>query len=186
MVPDRMQNGTDLLGALHEAGALLRREASAFAPRAWLVLVTDGALPEGHDGAALEHALGATPGVALTLATFVVRPAEDDAATPTATRALRQLAAAHGGVVRELAANELGDALPLALAALARGGDVAEVRLVAGGGEHALAPRLAPGEGRATLLPLAALGATAATRRHGRRRDVADAAPRARPSTPRG
>ena len=103
MVPDRMQNGTDLLGALRETGALLRREASAFAPRAWLVLVTDGALPEGPDGAALERALGATPGVDLTLATFVVRPAGDDPATPAAARALRRLAAAHGGLVRELA-----------------------------------------------------------------------------------
>jgi hypothetical protein len=157
MVPDRMRNGTDLPGALRDAGALLRREASAFAPRAWLVLVTDGALPE-TDGAALEEALGATPGVALQLAVFVVRPADDDPAPAPATRALRRLAGARGGIVRELRASELGEALPAALAALARGGDVAEVRLVANGAEHALAPHLAPGEGRHALLALAALG----------------------------
>ena len=155
MVPDRMQNGTDLPGALREAGDVLRREAGAFGPRALLTLVTDGALPEGADGAALEQALGATPDVDVGVAAFVVRPPGDDAAPASATRALRHLAALHGGVMRELAASELEEALPPALAALARGGDVAEVRLLAGGREHALAPRLAPGEGHATLLALA-------------------------------
>jgi hypothetical protein len=159
LVPDHLQNGTDLPGALREAGALLRREASAFAPRAWLVVVTDGALPEGPDGPALARALGATPGVDLALAVFVVRPAGDDAAPAAATRALRHLAAARGGLLREVTASELDEALPPALATLARGGDVAEIRLVAGGGEHALAPKLAPGEGRPALLKLAALGA---------------------------
>src|SRR3954453_16221979 len=36
MVPDRMQNGTDLGAALRDATALLRREGSAFGPRALL------------------------------------------------------------------------------------------------------------------------------------------------------
>jgi Mg-chelatase subunit ChlD len=161
MVPDRMRNGTDLAGALREAGALLRRETSAFAPRAWLVLLTDGALPE-TDGAALDAALGATPGIALQVAAFVVRPADEDRAPPAATRALRRLTSARGGLLRELAANELGEALPAALAALSRGGDVAEVRLVANGAEHAIAPRLAPGEGRQALLSLPTFGANPA------------------------
>jgi hypothetical protein len=158
MVPDRMRNGTDLPGALREAGALLRREASAFAPRAWLVLVTDGALPDGAGGAALERALGDTPGVELQVAAFVVRPSGDDPAPAGATSALRRLAAARGGLLRELADSELGDALAPTLETLARGGDVAELRFVAGGGEHALAPHLAPGEGRPALLKLAAMG----------------------------
>ena len=158
MVPDRLQNGTDLVGALREAGALLRREASAFAPRTLLAIVTDGALPERPDGAALTSALGAVPGVDLPIATFVIRPKGDDPAPRAATAALGALAAAHGGVLRVLATDELDDGLAPALAALAAGGDVANVRLVAGGAEHALADRLAPGEGHAALLELAALG----------------------------
>jgi hypothetical protein len=162
MVPDRLQNGTDLAGALREAGALLRREASAFTPRTWLAIVTDGALPEapaGVDaGAALDHALGAVPGVEITALAFIVRPKGDDAAPATAERALRRLAAAHGGVVRALAADELDEGLASALAALAKGGDVAGVRVVVGGGEHAFTDRLAPGEGQARLFRLAALG----------------------------
>jgi hypothetical protein len=154
MVPDRLRNGTDALGALREAGALLRREAVGFGPRALLVLVTDGALPDRRDGEALVRALGDTPGVELAIAAFVVRPAGDDPAPPEAARALRHLAAARGGLLRELTANELGDAIPAALGALARGGDVAELRLAGAGADRALATHLAPGDGRASLLRL--------------------------------
>ena len=80
MVPDRLQNGTDLPGALREAGALLRREASAFAPRTLLAIVTDGALPERPDAAALARALGAVPTVDVAVAAFVVRPKGDEPA----------------------------------------------------------------------------------------------------------
>ena len=163
MVPDRLQNGTDLPGALREAGALLRREASAFAPRTLLAIVTDGALPEHPDAAALTKALGAVPTVDVAVAAFVVRPKGDEPAPRAATTALRELAALRGGVLRTLATDELDDGLPPALAALAAGGDVAGVRLVAGGGEHAVAERLAPGEGRAAIFELAALGPGAAT-----------------------
>lgn len=153
MVPDRLQNGTDATGALREAGGLLRHEAVGFGPRALLVLVTDGALPQGRDGEALVRALGDTPGVELAIAAFVVRPAGDDPAAPEAVRALRHLATARGGLLRELNANELGDAVPAALGALARGGDVAELRL-AGAGDRVLATHLPPGQGRASLLRL--------------------------------
>jgi hypothetical protein len=158
MVPDRLRNGTDLPGALREAGELLRREASAFAPRTWLVVVTDGALPDAADGAALERALGAVPGVDVTVAAFIVRPKDDEGASEPATRALRQLAAARGGVLRTLTSDALDEALPPTLSALARGGDVADVRLDVGGGEQAIADGLAPGEGRAKLLSVTTLG----------------------------
>ncbi|HTA20277.1 MAG TPA: vWA domain-containing protein, partial [Polyangia bacterium] len=154
MVPDRLANGTDLAGALRDAGALLRREASAFAPRTLLTIVSDGALPERADGAALTGALGATTGVDVTVAAFVVRPKGDEPAARAAVAALRALAASRGGVVRELATDELDDGLPPALAALASGGDLADVRLVARDGTRAIADALAPGQGRAVLLKL--------------------------------
>ncbi|HSZ82559.1 MAG TPA: hypothetical protein VLA14_09760 [Polyangia bacterium] len=156
MVPDKLANGTDLTGALRDAGALLRREASAFAPRTLLAIVTDGALPERVDGAALAGALGATTGVDVSVAAFVVRPKGDEAASRPSVAALRALAAPHGGVVRELATDELDDGLPPALAALASGGDLADVRLVAGRSARTLVDELAPGEGRAALVRLEA------------------------------
>jgi hypothetical protein len=156
LVPDRLRNGTDLAGALREAGALLRREADAFAPRALVALITDGALPDGPNGHALGEALGAVPGVELTLAAWVIRPEGDDAAPASGRATLRQLAALHGGALRELGPRELGDEVSATLSALARGGDAADVRVSAGGKSRALLERLAPGEARARLLELEA------------------------------
>jgi len=141
MVPTQMQNGTDLPGALREAGALLRREATTFGPRALLVLVTDGALGD-EDGAALDRALGNVPGLDIALAAFTVRPLDDESAGARARDALRALAAARGGVARELRANEIGDAVPAALADLQHGGDLGAIRLVAGGVERRISESL--------------------------------------------
>jgi hypothetical protein len=156
MVPDRLQNGTDLVAALREAGALLRRETSAFSPRTLLTIITDGALPDAQDGPALDRALGPVPGVDLTVASWSLRPPDDEPAPTAAARALRALAAARGGVFRELHTDEIDEAVPPTLATLERGGDVAAVRLTSGGGERDLALRLAPGEGRSSILSLAA------------------------------
>jgi hypothetical protein len=158
MVPDKLRNGTDLPGALRAAGALLTRESSAFGPRTLLVIITDGALPESPGAAPLARALPAVPGVSLSAAVWIVRGKNDDPPPAAASRALRDLAAAHEGIVRQLAANEGAETLAPALAALARGGDVADVRLAAGGRERPLADRLAPGEGRAQVLKLGAVG----------------------------
>ena len=155
MVPDKLRNGTDLPSALRAVGELLRRETSAFAPRTLLAIITDGALPEGPDGAALGRALGAVPGVEVSIAAWIVRPKGDDEAPPAAARALRQLAAAHGGVSRAVATDELDTALPPILAALTHGGDVADVRMVVAGRTPALVDHLAPGEGHAEVVKLA-------------------------------
>lgn len=145
MVPDRLQNGTDLPGALREAGALLGREATSFGPRALLVLVTDGALGDDADGAALARALGSPPGVDVAVAALTVRAVDDEPASARARDALRAFAAARGGVARELRASEIGEVVPAALADLARGGDLGAVRLVADGTERRLSEGLAPG-----------------------------------------
>jgi hypothetical protein len=144
MVPDRLQNGTDLAAALRGAGDLLRREQTTFGPRALLVLVTDGALPDDLDGATLDRALGPTPGLELKVAALAIRPVDDEAIGPHARKALRAFAAARGGVARELRANEIGDAVSGALADLARGGDLGSIRLVADATGRALSDSLEP------------------------------------------
>ena len=165
MVPDRLRNGTDLPAALRDTGALLRREASAFGPRTLVAIVTDGALPEGPDGAALDRALGIVPDVDVTVAAWTVRPSDDEPPPPAATRALRELAARRGGVSRAVRPDQLDEALPPALAALDRGGDVTDVRLRfdgapratrAGGVTRDVAAQLAPGDGEAAALTLPA------------------------------
>ena len=156
MVPDRMQNGTDLPGALREAGALLHREATTFGPRALLVLVTDGALGD-EDGAALDRALsstlGSSPGLDVAFAALTIRAVDDESAGARARDALRVLAAARGGVARELRANEIGDGVPAALADLQHGGDLGAVRLVADGVERRISESLAPGGLLAGVVP---------------------------------
>ena len=160
MVPDRMQNGTDLPGALKEAGALLRREATTFGPRALLILVTDGALGD-EDGAALDRALGgglggtpgAPSGLEVALGAFTIRAVDDEPAGARTRDALRALAAARGGVARELRASEIGDGVPAALADLRRGGDLGAVRLVGDGVERRIAESLTPEGILAGVLP---------------------------------
>jgi hypothetical protein len=144
MVPDRLQNGTDLAAALREAGALLRREQSTFGPRALLVLVTDGALADDLDGAALDRALAPMPDLDLAVAALAIRPGDDEPIGPRARKALRDFASARGGVARELRTNETGDAVPAALGDLARGGDLGTIRLVTDGTERRISEALLP------------------------------------------
>ena len=154
MVPDRLQNGTDLPAALHEAGELLKRETATFGPRALLVLVTDGALGDEVTGAALERALAPTPGLELSIAAFTIRPVDDESPGPHAREVLRELVAARGGLARELRANQIADTVPAALADLRRGGDLGGLRLVADEAERRIAGTLAPGGMLAGVLTL--------------------------------
>jgi hypothetical protein len=154
MVPDRLQNGTDLPGALREAGALLRREATTFGPRALLVLVTDGAIGEGADAPTLERAFGAVPGLELSLAALTIRPVDDEPVGARARDLLRGLAASQGGVARELRASEIGEAVPALLADLQAGGDLGALRLYADGNERRLSAELPPGDALAGVIAL--------------------------------
>ena len=144
MVPARLQNGTDLAAALREAGALLRREQNTFAPRTLLLVLTDGALTAGQDGAALDHALGALPELDLSVAAFVVRPADDDPVSRETRQALNDFAASRKGIARSLRTSEIGEAVTAALADIDRGGDFAPVRAKVDGRQYTLAPWLAP------------------------------------------
>jgi hypothetical protein len=159
MVPDRMQNGTELGTALHDAGALLRRELAgtggvAGAGGTLVAVVTDGALPE-QDGAGREKALGELPaGVDVQLAAFVVRPLDDEPMNPLARRALRTWAASRGGVLRELRIGEVADGVPAALADLARGGDITALRLDPDGRARTIVDALGPGAAAAGVVVL--------------------------------
>jgi von Willebrand factor type A domain len=147
MVPDRLANGTDLEGALRAAGDLLRREATSFAPRALLVLITDGALGDSATGARLDAALGAIPGVELGVALVVVRPGDDDRVTAAARAALTAVAEARGGVERELRADDINDAVPSLIEILAAGGDVFSARFALDNISARLPGAVAPGSG---------------------------------------
>ncbi len=145
MVPDRLQNGTDLAAALRDAGALLRREHQPGGGRLLLAIVTDGALPDQQDGAALDRALGPLPGLDVAVAAFAIRPADDDPVPPHARQSLHGLAGLRGGIARELRTGDIGDGVPAALADLDRGGDVGAIRLTLDGRPRPLAEGISPG-----------------------------------------
>jgi hypothetical protein len=147
MVPDRLTNGTDLEGALRAAGEMLRREATSFGPRALLAVVTDGALPETTTGARLDAALGAFPGMDVSVALIVVRPGDDDPIAPAARQALSAVAEARGGVERELRADDINDALPSLVEVLAAGGDVFSARVAFDKTSARLPGTVSPGGG---------------------------------------
>jgi hypothetical protein len=176
MVPDRLQNGTDLTAALREAAALLRREQTAFAPHTLLVVLTDGALAADADGGALDKALGALPGLELSVAAFIVRAVDDDAVPAAARNALQGFAAARGGVARDVRAAGIEEAVTGALGDLGRGGDFAAVRVHAGGRERLLAEVLAPGAAASGVIVIAERapkGVHVEASTHGRRVKVA-------------
>jgi hypothetical protein len=147
MVPDKLANGTDLQGALRAAGDLLRREASSFGPRALLVVISDGALPESATGEHLDAALGTTAGLELGVALIVVRPGDDEPITPAAHQVLAAVAEARGGVERELRADEITEAIPSVIETLAAGGDVFSARLAFDKTSARLPGTVAPGSG---------------------------------------
>jgi hypothetical protein len=144
MVPDRLQNGTDLVAALREAGGVLRREPPG-AGRVLLAIVTDGALPYHQDAAALDRALGPLPGLDVAVAAFVVRPTDDEPMPPQVAQSLHGFAGLRGGIARELRTADIGDGVAAALADLDRGGDVSAVRLAIDGRSRALSDALSPG-----------------------------------------
>lgn len=155
MVPDRLRNGTDLAAALREAAALVQRQADTFGPRALIVLVTDGALGDEADGAAFNAALAGPPGIDVTVAALTIRALDDEPIAGGAREALRGLAAARGGVARELRANQIHDAVPTLLDDLQRGGDVGGLKVVADGDGRKLGATLPPGEALAGIVPIA-------------------------------
>jgi hypothetical protein len=147
MVPDRLANGTDLQGALRAAGEILRREVANFAPRALLVVISDGALSETTRGERLDAALGAMPGLDLGVALVVVRPGDDGTITAAARQALAAVAEARGGIERELHADEINDTIPAVVEILAAGGDVFSARVALDGAGARLPGTVAPGSG---------------------------------------
>jgi hypothetical protein len=147
MVPDRLANGTDLVGAFRAAGDLMRREASAFAPRTLLILITDGSISERQTGPLLDGALGTLSGIDVTVALMVVSTGDDDVVPPSARRALEAVAEARGGVERELRADDISEGLAPIIPVLAAGGDVFSARVATGGVSARLPGTVTPGSG---------------------------------------
>ena len=139
MVPARLSNGTDLVSALQFAGDLLRRESTDFAPRALLVVLTDGAVGVPATGTdPWPRVLSRTTNVGtrpdLMTLVLAVRSNDDPSVSIEERQRLKILAAQGdlGGVENALSVGDLNPEMENALASLRMGGSVFGFSLPAG------------------------------------------------------
>ena len=146
--PNQLENGTDLAAALGRAADWARGGGSRSAGESrLLVIVSDGALPEDQTAARLAGALASVgPGAGLRVLVLLVRPAADEPVPTDAVERLDKLVARFGGAVRVLAAEDLLGVVRSAVAGLAQGGDLFNVR-TQGRKARELAAGVAPGMG---------------------------------------
>jgi hypothetical protein len=140
-----LRNGTDLPLALRRAVQLTSDEpADPKAPTYWVV-VTDGALPDQATPEALRGALAGLTPERVEVAVIVLRPDGDDPMSPEARRALAEIPARLGGVVRELPTSAVGETAVAIVESLRGAGDL--INPVASGGRALTSTSIAPGSG---------------------------------------
>ena len=145
--PNRLENGTDVTQALARARAMLDAGGGDGAGATWVVLFTDGALPASQNAEGMSKALVGAHEQNFKVLVLLVRQQGDDDVPASAVAEYVHFARKFGGLVRVIAQGNPADEASGILAAMARGGDLLEVRLDSG----KLADVLSPGRG-ATLV----------------------------------
>ena len=151
--PNLLENGTDLVAALRRASDWVKSDGLSRGSRL-LVIISDGALPESQTAELLAGALApVAPGAGLRVLVLLMRPAADDPVPADVVERLDKLVGRFGGVVRVLTAEDPRGVARSALAALAQGGDLLNLRTQ---GRRELAADVAPGAGlvKGLTLPL--------------------------------
>ncbi len=141
--PNRLENGTDVVKALARARAILDVSGGEADGTTWLVLLTDGALPAGQNAEGMQKALGGDGEGRLKVLVLLVRQAGDDSVPAADVAEYVRFARKFGGLVRVIPAGNAAETANGALAAMARGGDLLDVRLDGA----KLAEVLSPGRG---------------------------------------
>jgi hypothetical protein len=136
--PNRLENGTDVAGALARARVLLGADSGA--ETTWVVLVTDGALPASQTFERMQTALASTPGQDPKVLVLLVRQHGDDEVPASAVAEYTRFARKFGGIVRVVAPASPRETAHGLLAAMAKGGDLLDLRLEGGKMSDALPP----------------------------------------------
>jgi hypothetical protein len=146
--PNLLEKRTDLVAALaRAASASLGFPPKPGAP-AWIVLITDGALPPSQTAERMREALAGMADKSTKVIVLLVRQRGDDSVTQTALTELRGLVAGFGGLVREVPPGGAVDTAHAVIAAMGKGGDWFDLRL----GAAKLADELAAGQGATVAL----------------------------------
>jgi hypothetical protein len=136
--PNRLENGTDVAGALARAHVLL--DGNSGTEPTWVVLVTDGALPASQTFERMQTALASTPGQVPKVLVLLVRQHGDDEVPASAVAEYTRFARKFGGIVRVVAPASPRETAQGLLAAMAKGGDLLDLRLEGGKMSDALPP----------------------------------------------
>jgi hypothetical protein len=144
--PNHLQNGTDVVAALTRARALLGGGGQA--ERAWVVLVTDGALPSSQTSERMQDALAGKGGPDPKVLVLLTRQHGDEAVPASAVAEYARFARRFGGLVRVVDPASPGEVARDLVATMGKGGDLLEVRLEDG----KLTDALAPGQGASLVL----------------------------------
>jgi hypothetical protein len=148
--PGQLQNGTSLPKALQLAAEQARLEGKD--GRTWVVLISDGAVPEGERAEALLAATASLSAARTDVLVLLVRPPGDEPAAPGAQELLRVLPAHFGGVLRTVDPRDLRAGAAEVVAAARRGGDLFSVSVGAGARRVEVFGAIAPGGGETRVL----------------------------------
>lgn len=144
--PNRLENGTDVVGALGRVRALL--DADGGAGQAWVVLITDGALPESQTRERMQAGLAAPSGANPKVLVLLVRQHGDEEVPGASLTEYAGFARSFGGMVRVVTPGNPRENARAVVAAMAKGGDLLEVKLEG----RRLADAIAPGAGASLAL----------------------------------
>ena len=141
--PNRLENGTDIALALARTRSMLDNGGDDGAGPTWVVLLTDGALPASQSFERMQKALAGTSEQQLKVLVLLLRQMGDDDVPADAIAEYAHFARKFGGIVRVIPPGNVEDTARGLLAAMARGGDLLDVRLERG----KIAEVLSPGQG---------------------------------------
>jgi hypothetical protein len=141
--PNRLENGTDVVQALARARAMVEAGGADGVGPTWLVLLTDGALPSSQTAENMQKVLAGGRDGNLKVLVLLVRQAGDEDVPASAVAEYVRFARKFGGMVRVIPTGNAAETANGILAAMARGGDLLDVRLESG----KLAEVLSPGRG---------------------------------------
>jgi hypothetical protein len=162
-----LRNGTDLAQALRLAGQLAAADPAP-GPAYWVV-ITDGALADHDSPAAIGEALARVSAAETQAATVIIRADGEDPTAPAARRALAEVPARLGGVLRELPASGATGAAAAIVEGLRGKGDLLDAQ-VAGSGlaRPALLQPVSIGQGSGGLVIVKTAGSVGSLRVRGR------------------
>ena len=141
--PHGLENGTDVTRALARARTLIDGEQSDSTGCTWVVLITDGALPTSQTFARMRGALAGAHDERVKVLVLFARQHGDDEVPAPAIAEYASFVRKFGGLVHAIPSGDAAESAHAIVDAMARGGDLLDVRL----DNAKLADVLLPGQG---------------------------------------